>query len=67
MYLFSNFKTLQFNITQNQLNFMRIPQNQPNSQPIIISTQALGGQPQTILQMAQPQTSTGVYLNTSDD
>lgn len=47
---------------------MRIPtQNQQNSQPIIISAQSLGGQPQTILQMAQPQQTTGVYLNTSDE
>lgn len=47
---------------------MRIPsQNQPNTQPIIISAQSLGGQPQTILQMTQPQATTGVYLNTSED
>lgn len=38
-------------------------QNQGNTQPIIISAASLANQPQTILQMAQSQPNTGVFLN----
>lgn len=40
-------------------------QNQANTQPIIISAASLQNQPQTILQMAQSQPTTGVFLNQS--